>query len=265
MSETKIEFNAHYQYVWLKNIGTGDCYVSDHPNIVAEADGVSYLPVGEATMLTMQNNDVYVLGDTVVEAHAQNFPESPFAGGEGGGSDAKLGEKTIFEDGTYYASDDNLDGYSKVVTAYPPSIHTTPLTVTENGTYTAHDNEAYTPVTVNVEPTLERVLLYGAEDYSEPTVVNTTYNWNDNLSNYDSIGVVSSNPTDLADGIIFNHFFDVSTILRAGIQPLVCQYYQRLIGFTATDTTFTITASSSGQESAIYAPAIYKIYGYKGG
>lgn len=74
---------------------------------------------------------------------------------KGKGGDAKLGEKTIFEDGTYYASDDNLDGYSKVVTAYPPGIHAVPLSVTNNGTYTAHENEAYTPVTVNVSPEIE--------------------------------------------------------------------------------------------------------------
>lgn len=74
---------------------------------------------------------------------------------KGKGGDAKLGEKTISEDGTYYASDDNLDGYSKVVSAYPPSILTVPLEVTENGTYIAHENTAYTPVTVNVISEIE--------------------------------------------------------------------------------------------------------------
>ena len=116
MPETVIKFNAHYQYVWLKNIGTGDCYVSDHPNIVAEADDVAYLPVGEATMLTMQNNDVYVLGDTVVEAHAQNFAESPFLDViiTGGGGEPTLITKTVTTNGTYNASSDSADGYSSV-------------------------------------------------------------------------------------------------------------------------------------------------------
>lgn len=397
--ETRIEFKSHYQYVWLKNIGTGDCYVSDKPHIQAEADGVSFLPVGGIVMITMLDKDIYVFGDTVVECHAQEYASCPFGevGGSGGGSEAVLGPKSVTQNGDYYAVDDELDGYSsvsvnveanvdsksitqngtysaatdnldgyssvsvevpnsysvsdegkvvssgalisqtsttktqngtydttlnnEVVVDVPNSysaldegkvvssgalVSQTSVTKTQNGTYdTTLNNEvvvdvpntyavsdegkvvsngalvSQTSVTktqngtydttlndevvVDVTPTLERVLLYGAEDYSEPTVVNTTYNWADNLSNYDSIGVVSSNPTDLAGGIIFNHFFDVSTILRAGIQPLVCQYYQRLIGFTATDTTFTITASSSGQESTIYAPVIYKVYGYKGG
>ena len=37
--ETKIEFNAHYQYVWLKNIGTG-VFTS------LPADWICYVPVG---------------------------------------------------------------------------------------------------------------------------------------------------------------------------------------------------------------------------
>lgn len=121
MSETAIKFNAHYQYVWLKNIGTGDCYVSDHPNIVAEADDVAYLPAGEATRLTMQNNDVYVLGDTVVEAHAQNFAESPFLDViiTGGGGEPTLITKTVTTNGTYDASSDDADGYSSVTVNVP--------------------------------------------------------------------------------------------------------------------------------------------------
>ena len=111
MSETKIEFDATYQFCWLKNIGTGDCYVSDHPNIVAEDDDVALLPPGEAVRMPMYNNAVYVLGDTVIEAHAQNFSDAPFEGN---------------------------------------NISVVSLSVTENGTYTAPSGTAYSPVAVNV-------------------------------------------------------------------------------------------------------------------
>lgn len=41
------------------------------------------------------------------------------AGKAAGGGSADLGTKTITDNGTYYASSDNLDGYSQVTVSIP--------------------------------------------------------------------------------------------------------------------------------------------------
>ena len=147
MSETKIEFDATYQFCWLKNIGTGDCYVSDHPNIVAEDDDVAFLPTGEAVLMPMYNNAVYVLGDTVIEAHAQNFSDSPFAWNEAGGSDVSVVSLSVNENGTYTAPSGTA--YSPVTVSVSPNVGT--KTITQDGTYNASsDNlDGYASVTVD--------------------------------------------------------------------------------------------------------------------
>lgn len=117
--ETKITFDAQYGYAWIKNMGDADCYVSAFPNIQAESKNVAFLPKGECVMIEPVDKYIYVAGETVVECHAQNDAESPFAGGgAGGGSD----------------------------------ITVEPLSVTENDTYTAPSGKAYSPVMVNVQP-----------------------------------------------------------------------------------------------------------------
>ena len=113
--ETKVVFNAHYNFAWLKNTGDSDCYVSVYPGIQAEAENVSYLPKGECTMRTPVNDCIYIEGETVVEVHAQNIPDCPFmGGGSGGGGEATLITKVITSNDTYDASDDDADGYSSV-------------------------------------------------------------------------------------------------------------------------------------------------------
>ena len=61
-----------------------------------------------------------------------------------------LGEKTITENGTYYAPDDNVDGYLKVNANIPLGTKS----ITANGTYTASSDSlaGYSQVTVNVPP-----------------------------------------------------------------------------------------------------------------
>lgn len=117
--ENTITFDAFYQYIWARNYGDTDVYISNHNNIVAGDDDVALLPAGEAVRLTVNGKTLYVLGSTTLEVHAQNFSDSPFAwneAGEGGGSDVSV----------------------------------VSLSVTENGTYTAPSGTAYSPVTVNV-------------------------------------------------------------------------------------------------------------------
>ena len=63
-----------------------------------------------------------------------------------------LGTKSITANGTYNASSDNKDGYSQVtvnVPSTPPVIQS--KSITKNGTYTAPSGvDGYSPVTVNV-------------------------------------------------------------------------------------------------------------------
>lgn len=117
--ENTITFDVFYQYIWARNYGDTDVYISNHNNIVAGDDDVALLPAGEAVRLTVNGKTLYVLGSTTLEVHAQNFSDSPFAwneAGEGGGSD----------------------------------ITVVALSATENKTYTAPSGTAYSPVTVNV-------------------------------------------------------------------------------------------------------------------
>jgi hypothetical protein len=70
---------------------------------------------------------------------------------EGMPSTATLIEKSVTENGTYNATDDEADGYSKVTVNVEPDLTT--KTITANGTYSAEDDNAdgYSSVTVNVE------------------------------------------------------------------------------------------------------------------
>ncbi|MBP5580653.1 MAG: hypothetical protein J6X85_02485, partial [Ruminococcus sp.] len=118
--ENKISFDAFYAYIWLKNTGDADVYIADYSGASAGDVDTAELPAGEATRLTVKTQDVYVYGATTIEAHAQNFADTPFGwseGAGGGGSD----------------------------------ITVEPLSVTANDTYTAPSGKAYTPVTVNVQ------------------------------------------------------------------------------------------------------------------
>ena len=155
--ETTIQFNKFYPYIWLKNIGDGDCYVSARPNIVAEADDVCFLPAGDAVMVEGKTDKVYVLGETTIEAHASHCASSPFldsvtTGGGGGGS-ATIESLSVTENGIYTASG-SVDGYSPVTVNVSPNVDI--KSVTQNGIYRASADEldGYSVVTVEVpEPT----------------------------------------------------------------------------------------------------------------
>jgi hypothetical protein len=118
--ENTITFDAFYQYIWARNYGDVDVYISNHNNIVAGDDDVVLLPAGEAVRLTVNGKTLYVLGSTTLEVHAQNFSDSPFAwneSGEGGGSDVSVVSLSVDDNGTYTAPSG---------TAYSPVIVTVP-------------------------------------------------------------------------------------------------------------------------------------------
>lgn len=147
--ETAIQLDDHYSYAWIRNIGSGDCYVSVSPDIVAGADDVLSLKAGSIVRLTTKADVVYVKGATTVEVYAQNFSDCPFEkfGGEAG--EIVIEPLSVTENGTYTAPT-GTDGYSPVSVAVPQTTVQS-LSVTQNGTYTAPSGTAYSPVTVDVQ------------------------------------------------------------------------------------------------------------------
>ena len=67
-----------------------------------------------------------------------------------------LGNKTVNANGTYTATDDNLQGYSEVTVEVPdPELIT--KSITDNGTYNAEDDNAdgYSQVSISVSPNVD--------------------------------------------------------------------------------------------------------------
>ena len=196
--ENQIDFKRRYPFVWLKNLGDTDVYISDKAGIVAEADGVVLLGAGQAAMLENYDDCVYVLGATTIEAHGQHSADSPFgdtivAGGGGGGGGSAviqslsatenktynvptgvdgfnpvvvnvpapvLIEKTITQNGVYDPEDDNADGYS-MIDVDVPAVEVIELNANMNRTYTAPAGKAYSPVNVSVPGTSISKLTVG--------------------------------------------------------------------------------------------------------
>lgn len=147
--ETAIQLDDHYSYAWIRNIGSGDCYVSVSPDIVAGADDVLSLKAGSIVRLTTKADVVYVKGATTVEVYAQNFSDCPFEkfGGEAG--EIVIEPLSVTENGTYTAPT-GIDGYSPISVTVPQTTVQS-LNVTQNGTYTAPTGTAYSPVVVDVQ------------------------------------------------------------------------------------------------------------------
>ena len=126
-TEQEITLDATYQFMWFRNLGDNDCYVSDHSGIIAGADDVALCKAGECVRITLpqapMSNKAYIKavdGSNTVEIHAQNFSDKPTAKtGKGSGGGSQI-----------------------VVEA---------LTVDTNGVYTAPTGKAYSPVTVDVQ------------------------------------------------------------------------------------------------------------------
>ena len=120
-TEQAVTLDATYQFAWLRNMGENDCLLSDHSGIVAGDDDVMTVKAGESGRIATSGRAVYikaVIGTSTGEIHAQNFSDAPFK------SKAKGGGQ---------------------------SITVEPLTVNDNGVYTAPTGKAYSPVTVDVQ------------------------------------------------------------------------------------------------------------------
>ena len=120
-TEQAVTLDATYQFAWFRNMGENDCLLSDHSGIVAGDDNVTLVKAGESGRIATSGRAVYiksVSGTSTGEIHAQNFSDAPFK------SKAKGGGQ---------------------------SITVEPLTVNDNGVYTAPTGKAYSPVTVDVQ------------------------------------------------------------------------------------------------------------------
>jgi len=120
-TEQAVTLDATYQFVWFRNMGENDVLLSDHSGIVAGDDDVMTVKAGESGRISTSGKTVYikaVSGTSTGEIHAQNFSDVPFKSRAKGGGQ---------------------------------SITVEPLTVNDNGVYTAPTGKAYSPVSVDVQ------------------------------------------------------------------------------------------------------------------
>lgn len=78
------------------------------------------------------------------------------------------GDKTIVENGTFYAEGDGMTGYRSVTVKVPDPVIRKKV-ITKNGVYTPEDDIAgFGPVVVNVEPVLQEktINVYESGDYT---------------------------------------------------------------------------------------------------
>ena len=120
-AEQAVTLDATYQFAWFRNMGDNDCLFSDHSDIVQGDENVTLVKAGESGRIATSGRAVYIKtvdGTSTGEIHAQNFSDAPFK------SKAKGGGQ---------------------------SITVEPLTVNDNGVYTAPTGKAYSPVSVDVQ------------------------------------------------------------------------------------------------------------------
>lgn len=79
-------------YVWVRNLGENDVYMSDKSGLSAEDDDVILLKAGSLGLVTTAlDHKIYIIGATKAECHAQFFAECPFKGVGGSGSGGAAG------------------------------------------------------------------------------------------------------------------------------------------------------------------------------
>lgn len=114
--ENIITFDSFYPYVWIRNTGDNDITAANYSGASAGDVNTVSIKAGEVAMIQAETENIYIIGATTAEIHAQGFAECPFKRGLGGGE----------------------------------QISVESLSVTTNGTYTAPTGTAYSPVVVDV-------------------------------------------------------------------------------------------------------------------
>ena len=115
--ENTITFDSFYPYVWIRNSGDNDITAANYSGASAGDENTVSIKAGEVAMIQAETENIYIIGATTCEIHAQGFAECPFK------RVAKGGEQISVES----------------------------LSVTANGTYTAPTGTAYSPVVVDVQ------------------------------------------------------------------------------------------------------------------
>lgn len=115
--ENTITLDSFYPYVWIRNSDDNDITAANYSGASAGDENTVSIKAGEVAMIQAETENIYIIGATTAEIHAQGFAECPFK------RTAKGGEQ----------------------------IDVTALSVTTNGTYTAPTGTAYSPVTVDVQ------------------------------------------------------------------------------------------------------------------
>ena len=115
--ENTITFDSFYPYVWIRNTGDNDITAANYSGAQAGDENTVSIKAGEVAMIQAETENIYIIGATTAEIHAQGFAECPFK------RVAKGGEQISVES----------------------------LSVTANGTYTAPSGTAYSPVVVDVQ------------------------------------------------------------------------------------------------------------------
>ena len=259
--ENTITFDAFYQYIWARNYGDTDVYISNHSDIVAGDDDVALLPAGEAVRLTVNGKTLYVLGSTTLEVHAQNYSDSPFAwneAGEGGGSDVSVVSLSVGENGTYTAPSGTA--YSPVtvnVSDIPAVIES--ITINENGTYTAPSGvDGYSPVVVNVSPSLpdtyEEIDYVGISGYVGFDIPNYVSNVNDVIDIESSTDTLSGSQGFFGSRGNYELYYESGSLMTWGT-PIV-----DLIGTRAIEAN--VKYPSKAKFVAVGYPASFGFYSY---
>lgn len=153
---------------------------------------------------------------------------------------ATLTTKSITQNGTYNASQDNADGYSSVTVNVPGGATIQPLSVTENGTYTPPSGvDGYAPVTVNVQGggVSDNDLLFHFDDFTNSGKMNAAF--------YNKTGYLISDEQSKFGG----------TSLKVNSAPSYHAVYFE-DGFTIGDRDFTLdfwayTTSTRSDQCAI--------------
>lgn len=115
--ENTVTFDAFYPYIWIRNSGDNDITAANYSGASAGDENTVSIKAGEVAMIQAETENIYIIGATTCEIHAQGFAECPFKRGLGGGE----------------------------------QISVESLSVTTNGTYTAPSGTAYSPVVVDVQ------------------------------------------------------------------------------------------------------------------
>ncbi len=78
--ETAVKLDRKYPYIWVRNHGDSDVYMSDSPGIVPDADGVVTVPAGGGSCSgdVGQTDTLYFLGSGKIEVNPQFNAVCPF-------------------------------------------------------------------------------------------------------------------------------------------------------------------------------------------